>query len=69
MGARHETAIALHSMRYNFCRIHATLRVTPAMEADWPGRGRSIGLRMVTIPCSRLIISLKIGHTSPITYA
>jgi IS1 family transposase len=25
-------AIALHFMHYNFCRIHQTLRVTPAME-------------------------------------
>jgi len=28
-----EHAIALHYMHYNFCRIHQTLRVTPAMEA------------------------------------
>lgn len=26
-------AVALHFMHYNFCRIHKTLRVTPAMEA------------------------------------
>lgn len=26
-------AIALHFMYYNFCRVHQTLRVTPAMEA------------------------------------
>jgi hypothetical protein len=26
-------AIALHFMHYNFCRVHQTLRVTPAMEA------------------------------------
>jgi IS1 family transposase len=26
-------AVALHFMHYNFCRIHSTLRVTPAMEA------------------------------------
>jgi len=26
-------AISLHFMYYNFCRIHQTLRVTPAMEA------------------------------------
>jgi IS1 family transposase len=25
--------IALHYMHYNFCRVHQTLRVTPAMEA------------------------------------
>lgn len=29
----HCFAIALHFMYYNFCRIHKTLRVTPAMEA------------------------------------
>jgi IS1 family transposase len=27
-------AVALHFMYYNFCRIHQTLRVTPAMEAN-----------------------------------
>lgn len=29
----HGHAVALHYMHYNFCRIHQTLRVTPAMEA------------------------------------
>jgi IS1 family transposase len=29
----HACAIALHYMHYNFCRIHKTLRVTPAMDA------------------------------------
>lgn len=29
----HEHAVALHYMHYNFCRIHQSLRVTPAMEA------------------------------------
>jgi IS1 family transposase len=28
-----EYAIALHFMHYNFCRIHQTLRITPAMAA------------------------------------
>ena len=27
-------AVALHFMYYNFARIHKTLRVTPAMEAE-----------------------------------
>ena len=27
-------ALALHFAYYNFCRIHGSLRVTPAMEAD-----------------------------------
>jgi hypothetical protein len=29
----HAHAISLHFMYYNFCRIHKTLKVTPAMEA------------------------------------
>ena len=29
----HCHAVALHYMYYNFCRVHQTLRVTPAMEA------------------------------------
>ena len=28
-----EHSVALYMMSYNFCRIHKTLRVTPAMEA------------------------------------
>jgi IS1 family transposase len=31
--ASHKYALALHFAHYNFCRIHQTLRVTPAMEA------------------------------------
>jgi hypothetical protein len=29
----HGYAIALYFLHYNFCRVHKTLRVTPAMEA------------------------------------
>jgi len=29
----HGYSVALHYMHYNFCRIHKSLRVTPAMEA------------------------------------
>ena len=37
----HEAAVALQFVHYNFCRVHQTLRVTPAMEAGisdhvWP---------------------------------
>jgi IS1 family transposase len=37
----HGHAVALHFMHYNFCRVHKTLRITPAMEAGladhvWP---------------------------------
>lgn len=35
--ANHEAAIALHYMHYNFCRIHSSIRVTPAMEAGIAG--------------------------------
>jgi IS1 family transposase len=31
--ANHAYQVALYFMHYNFCRIHKTLRVTPAMEA------------------------------------
>jgi hypothetical protein len=30
-----KAACALHFAYYNFCRIHQTLRVTPAMEAGF----------------------------------
>jgi hypothetical protein len=29
----HALSVALHYMYYNFCRIHKTLRITPAMAA------------------------------------
>ena len=40
--ANHEAAIALHYMHYNFCRVHSSLRVTPAMEAGLSGHVWSI---------------------------
>jgi hypothetical protein len=33
----HVAAIALHFMHYHFCRVHKTMRVTPAMEAGLSG--------------------------------
>ena len=39
----HIAAIALHYMHYNFCRVHQTLRVTPAMEAGIADHVWSIG--------------------------
>ncbi len=32
-AANHEAAVAVYFLHYNFCRIHQTLRVTPAMAA------------------------------------
>ena len=29
----HRHMVALHYLHYNFCRVHQTLRCTPAMEA------------------------------------
>lgn len=34
----HAYAVALHFMFYNFCRIHQTLKVTPAMQAGLSDR-------------------------------
>jgi len=28
----HKAAVALYAMAFNFCRVHETLRVTPAMQ-------------------------------------
>lgn len=33
----HFYAVAIHYMHYNFCRVHSSLRVTPAMEAGIAG--------------------------------
>jgi len=44
----HAYAVAIHYMHYNFCRIHKTLRVTPAMEAGISDHVWSIE-EMVTI--------------------
>jgi len=33
-----KAAVALHFFHYNFCRVHTTLRVTPAMEAGVENR-------------------------------
>ena len=37
-----EHAVVLHYMHYNVCRIHQTLRVTPAMEAGVSDHVRSL---------------------------
>jgi hypothetical protein len=34
----HVAAVALHFMHYNFCQIHGTLRVTPAMASGLTSR-------------------------------
>jgi hypothetical protein len=39
----HCHAVAIYFAYYNFCRIHQTLRVTPAMEAGLTDRVWSVG--------------------------
>ena len=46
----HEAAIALHYMHYNFCRIHKTLRVTPAMEAGLSDHVWNLGELVALLP-------------------
>src|SRR6266849_4162114 len=41
--ANHEAAVHLHFLHYNFCRIHQTLRVTPAMAAGLSQRVWGLG--------------------------
>ncbi len=38
-----KAALALHFAYYNFCRIHATLRITPAMAAGITDRVWGLG--------------------------
>lgn len=38
----HAAAVALHFMHYNFCQIHGTLRVTPAMAAGISDKAWSV---------------------------
>jgi IS1 family transposase len=46
----HEAAVALHFMHYNYCRIHKTLRVTPAMEAGLSGHVWTVEELVALIP-------------------
>ncbi len=50
----HEHAVALHYMHYNFCRIHKSLRVTPAMEAGVSDHVWSIAELVALLDISRL---------------
>lgn len=54
----HAAAVAIWFMNYNFCRVHQTLRVTPAMEAGISNHVWSIeelcGLLPQPIPSARV---------------
>jgi IS1 family transposase len=47
----HEHAVAIHYMFYNFCRIHQSLRVTPAMEAGVSDHVWSIDEVIMLLDC------------------
>ena len=42
--------IALYFMHYNYCRVHKTLRVTPAMEAGFSDHEWSIEEMCALLP-------------------
>jgi hypothetical protein len=46
----HRHSVALHYMFYNFCRVHQTLRCTPAMEADLTDHAWSLEELCTLIP-------------------
>jgi hypothetical protein len=51
----HAAAVALWFMYYNFCRVHSTLRVTPAMEAGICGHVWTIEELCDLLPENRTI--------------
>jgi IS1 family transposase len=46
----HRHSVALHYMFYNFCRVHQTLRCTPAMEAGLTDHVWSLGELIALLP-------------------
>jgi IS1 family transposase len=49
----HAAAFALYLMHYNFCRVHSSLRVTPAMEAGLTNHIWTVKemLSAISLPC------------------
>lgn len=54
----HTAAISSHFMNHNFCRIHKTLGVTPAMEAGLSDRVWTIGELFGLVPEQRAAVKL-----------
>ncbi len=61
-----EHAVAIHFMHYNFCRIHQTLRVTPAMAAGLSARVWDLAdlIALMPKPVARPWGSVKRGSTA-----
>jgi hypothetical protein len=49
----HIAALALYFVYYNFCRIHQTLRVTPAMEAGISDHVWNVDEILALVPVSQ----------------
>lgn len=47
-------AVALHFMHYNFCRVHQTLRVTPAMAAGIAGHVWELSELIALLPAPKV---------------
>lgn len=49
-----EAVIASHFVYYNFCRVHKTFRVTPAMEAGLAHHVRTVEELLMLLPVEEL---------------
>lgn len=58
----HAAAVALWFMYYNFCRVHQTLRVTPAMESGLSDHVWTIETLCDLVPISAKRTPNKMGH-------
>ena len=60
----HMHAVSLHFMFYNFCKIHLTLRVTPAMEAGIADHIWSIEEIVGLLKCTKCLRQGRSGMSS-----
>jgi IS1 family transposase len=57
----HEHMLAIYFLYYNFCRVHQTLRVTPAMEAGIADHVWSIGEIVTLLDARSILYRLKMS--------
>jgi len=68
----HAQAIAIHYMHHNFCRVHQSLRITPAIQAgltdhiweiaelvDLPDSGPNLAIVLAALLLSRKVSDLR----------
>lgn len=58
-------AVALHYMHYNFCRIHETLRCTPAMEAGLTDTPWSLSQLMLAALAREIVVQTNAPPPAP----